>query len=48
MTALMSATLSTKEQMIKALEQELNEEIRRNKDISSNYKHEVKEIKLDK
>jgi len=38
MTALMSQTLSNKESIIKALEDELGQEMKRNKELSSNYK----------
>ena len=47
MTALMSETLMQKEQIIKALEEQLNDETKRRKNISKDYKTQVKEFELD-
>ena len=47
MTALMSETLMQKEHIIKALEDQLNDETKRRKNISKDYKTQVKEFELD-
>lgn len=47
MTALMSETLSNKEAVIKALEAELNREVKINKSLKGDYRDEIKELELD-
>jgi hypothetical protein len=48
MTYLLGQTLDQKENIIKALEEELNEEKKRRKDFSKSYKDQVKEFDHDK
>ena len=48
MTALMGQTLAQKESIIKALQDELDQETKRRKDIGKTYKNTVKEFELDK
>jgi hypothetical protein len=47
MTALMGQTLAQKEEIIRALEAELNNEQNRRKTISKDYKTQVKEFEQD-